>query len=152
MLYFTHHRQDHGPVCWVVPSACISEKDVMPQKILLVEDERINREVAEVILRDQGFEVIVAQDGQEGIERARTEQPDLIVMDLLMPVLDGLSASRELKADPATAHIPILVVTAKASTADRHAAEAAGCDGFLSKPYQNRALVETVRAHLSSSA
>jgi Response regulators consisting of a CheY-like receiver domain and a winged-helix DNA-binding domain len=124
----------------------------MAQKILVVEDEMTNREVAEVILRNQGFDVIVANNGQEGIERARAEMPDLIVMDILMPVLDGLSASRELKADPKTCHIPILVVTAKASNSDRNAAEAAGCDGFLSKPYRNKVLVETVRAFLPAPA
>lgn len=129
-----------------------SRKNPMPPKILLVEDELTNREVAEVILRNQGYEVIVANDGQEGIDRARAELPDLIVMDLLMPILDGLSASRELKADPRTAHIPILVVTAKVSTSDRHAAQAAGCDGFLSKPYRNKRLLETVKQYLPAAA
>lgn len=124
----------------------------MAQKILVVEDEMTNREVAEVILRSQGYEVIVASNGLEGIERARLHRPHLIVMDILMPVLDGLSASRELKADPETAHIPILVVTAKASNSDRDAAEAAGCDGFLSKPYRNSVLVETVKAFLPTPA
>ncbi|MDF2689903.1 MAG: response regulator [Microvirga sp.] len=127
-------------------------RDAMAQKILVVEDEMTNREVAEVILRSQGYDVIVAGNGQEGIESARAELPDLIVMDILMPVLDGLSASRELKSDPLTAHIPILVVTAKASNSDRNAAEAAGCDGFLSKPYRNKVLLETVRAYLPAPA
>lgn len=124
----------------------------MPAKILVVEDELTNREVAEVILKNQGYDVLVAINGQEAIERAHADMPDLIVMDILMPILDGLSATREIKADPATAHIPILAVTAKASNSDRDAAEAAGCDGFLAKPYRNKALVETVRLFLPASA
>lgn len=124
----------------------------MPAKILVVEDELTNREVAEVILKNQGYDVLVAINGQEAIERAHADMPDLIVMDILMPILDGLSATREIKADPATAHIPILAVTAKASNSDRDAAEAAGCDGFLAKPYRNKALVETVRQFLPASA
>lgn len=117
----------------------------MSQKILVVEDELTNREVAEVILESQGYDVLVASNGQEAIEMAHRTMPDLIVMDILMPILDGLSATRELKTDPATARIPILVVTAKASNSDRDAAEAAGCDGFLAKPYRNKALLEAVR-------
>lgn len=124
----------------------------MGQKILVVEDEVTNREVAEVILKNQGFEVLVANNGQEAIEMTHRTRPDLIVMDILMPILDGLSATRELKHDPATAHIPILVVTAKASNSDRDAAEAAGCDGFLAKPYRNKSLVETVRQFLPMPA
>lgn len=120
----------------------------MAQKILVVEDELTNREVAEVILKNQGYEVLVAGNGQEAIDLAVRETPDLIVMDILMPILDGLSATRELKANPKTAQIPIVVVTAKASNSDRDAAEAAGCDGFLSKPYRNKSLVEVVRAYL----
>lgn len=117
----------------------------MAEKILVVEDEPTNQEVAEVILASEGFEVLLAGNGQEGIDMARRAKPDLIVMDILMPVLDGLSATRELKSDPETAHIPILVVTAKASHSDRGAAEAAGCDAFLAKPYRNSVLVEAIR-------
>jgi two-component system cell cycle response regulator DivK len=125
---------------------------MMPFKILVVEDEVTNREVAEVILKNQGYEVLLAANGQEAIALTRAEHPDLIVMDILMPVLDGLSATRELKADPATREIPILVVTAKASNSDRTAAEQAGCDGFLAKPYRNKALVETVRQYLPEAS
>lgn len=120
----------------------------MSYKILVVEDELTNREVAAVILKSQGYDVLLASNGQEAIEQARSQRPDLILMDILMPVLDGLSATRELKADPAMARIPILVVTAKASHSDRTAAEEAGCDGFLAKPYRNKALVEAVRRYL----
>lgn len=120
----------------------------MPQTILVVEDEQTNREVAEVILRNQGFAILTAANGQEAIAIAREALPDLIIMDILMPILDGLSATRELKADATTAHIPVLVVTAKASNSDRDAAEAAGSNGFLTKPYRNKTLVEAVRQFL----
>lgn len=120
----------------------------MPQKILVVEDELTNQEVAEVILRNQGYQVLLAANGQEAIEKAVAEQPDLIIMDILMPVLDGLTATRQIKTNPRTASIPVVAVTAKASNSDRDAAEAAGCDGFLAKPYRNKTLVEIVKLHL----
>lgn len=118
------------------------------KKILVVEDEVTNQEVAEVILKNQGFKTYVAANGKEGIEKAISEQPDLILMDILMPVLDGLSATEILKKDDRTRHIPIVAVTAKASNTDRREAEAAGCDGFLTKPFRNRTLVETVKQFL----
>jgi two-component system cell cycle response regulator DivK len=118
------------------------------KKILVVEDEVTNQEVAEVILKNQGFQTILASNGKEGIEKAVGEQPDLILMDILMPVLDGLSATEILKKDERTRHIPIVAVTAKASNTDRREAETAGCDGFLTKPFRNRTLVEVVRQFL----
>jgi CheY-like chemotaxis protein len=121
------------------------------KKILVVEDEVTNQEVAEVILKNQGFKTYVAANGKEGIEKAISEQPDLILMDILMPVLDGLSATEILKKDDRTRHIPIVAVTAKASNTDRREAEAAGCDGFLTKPFRNRTLVETVKQFLPDS-
>lgn len=120
----------------------------MSPTILLVEDEHTNQEVALLILRHQGWDTAVAQDGAEAVQLAATLQPKLILMDLLMPVMDGLQATRQLKGDPRTAHIPVVAVTAKASEADRQEAEAAGCSGFLTKPYRNRTLVEVVRQHL----
>jgi CheY-like chemotaxis protein len=117
------------------------------KKILVVEDEVTNQEVAEVILKNQGFQTLVASNGKEGIEKALTEKPDLILMDILMPVLDGLSATEILKKDDRTKNIPIVAVTAKASNTDRREAEAAG-DGFLTKPFRNRTLVEMVRQFL----
>ena len=118
------------------------------KKILVVEDEVTNQEVAEVILKNQGFQTLVASNGKEGIEKALTEKPDLILMDILMPVLDGLSATEILKKDERTKNIPIVAVTAKASNTDRREAEAAGCDCFLTKPFRNRNLVELVRQFL----
>lgn len=118
------------------------------KKILVVEDEVTNQEVAEIILKNQGYDVIIANNGQEGIEKAVEEHPDLIIMDILMPVLDGLTATRQLKADPRTKDIPIITVTAKASSSDKSAAQAAGSEGFLAKPYRNRALAEIVRSFI----
>lgn len=123
----------------------------MGSTILLVEDEATNQEVALLILRHQGWESLVATNGEEALRMAQEAQPQLILMDLLMPVMDGLEATRRLKANPSTAHIPVVAVTAKASQNDRQQAEAAGCAGFLTKPYRNRALVEVVRQHLGEA-
>lgn len=124
----------------------------MAATILLVEDEATNQEVALLILRHQGWNTVVAMNGEEALSLAHTLQPQLILMDLLMPVMDGLEATRRLKADEATRHIPVVAVTAKASQNDRQEAEAAGCAGFLTKPYRNKALVEVVRHHLGEPA
>ena len=121
-------------------------------KILIAEDEETNREVAEVILRNQGFEVLVATNGEEAVELARTHRPTLTVMDILMPLCDGLAATRKLKAHELTRDIPVLAVTARSSNSDRRAAMDAGCDGFLAKPYRNRALIEAVRQFLPTAA
>lgn len=120
----------------------------MSKKILVVEDEVTNQEVAEIILKNQGYQVFIANNGQEGIDMALAEKPDLIIMDILMPVMDGLSATRWLKAEARTKDIPIIMVTAKASSSDRNAAQAAGGDDFLAKPYRNKTLVELVNKFL----
>ncbi|HBN07078.1 MAG TPA: hypothetical protein DD435_00015 [Cyanobacteria bacterium UBA8530] len=118
------------------------------KKILVVEDEVTNQEVAEIILKNQGYDVVIANNGQEGIDMALSHHPDLIIMDILMPVLDGLTATRRLKADPRTKDIPIITVTAKASSSDKSAAQAAGSEGFLAKPYRNRTLSDIVKSFL----
>ncbi|HEY9766450.1 MAG TPA: response regulator, partial [Chroococcales cyanobacterium] len=105
-------------------------------------------EVAEIILKNQGYDVVIANNGQEGIDMALSQHPDLIIMDILMPVLDGLTATRRLKADPRTKDIPIITVTAKASSSDKSAAQAAGSEGFLAKPYRNRTLSDIVKSFL----
>ena len=102
--------------------------------ILLVEDNADNQEIYRIILAHHGHSVIQAWDGEAGVRMAREHHPDLILMDLTMPVIDGLEATRMLKADPATAAIPIIALTAHAMEEDLAAAEAAGCVAFLSKP------------------
>jgi CheY-like chemotaxis protein len=102
--------------------------------ILLVEDNPDNQEIYRIILAHHGHTVLQAWDGEAGVRMAREHHPDLILMDLTMPVIDGLEATRMLKADPATAVIPIIALTAHAMQEDQAAATAAGCIAFLAKP------------------
>ncbi|HEV3049814.1 MAG TPA: response regulator [Longimicrobium sp.] len=114
--------------------------------ILLVEDNADNQEIYRIILAHHGFSVLQAWDGEGGVRMARDHGPDLILMDLTMPVLDGLQATQILKADPETAAIPIIALTAHAEHADRAAAAAAGCAAFLSKPVEpQRVAMEVLR-------
>ncbi|PYS36467.1 MAG: two-component system response regulator [Acidobacteria bacterium] len=105
-------------------------------KILLVEDNEMNRDMLSRRLERRGFEVVLACDGREGILAARSEIPDLILMDLSLPEIDGWEATRLLKSTPDTAEIPILVLTAHAMMSDRERALHAGCDGFAAKPVE----------------
>lgn len=108
--------------------------DQMGTTVLLVEDDADNQEIYRLILTHSGYAVLQARDGETGVRMARHHAPDLILMDLTMPVIDGLEATRMLKADPATAAIPIIALTAHAEAEDREAAVAAGCASFLAKP------------------
>ena len=119
-------------------------------KILLVEDNEDNRLVYRTILDHFGFEVLEAADGEEGIRRARADDPDLILMDVSIPKIDGWEATRQLKADPQTASIPIIALTAHALASDREKAREAGCDGYLAKPVEPRRVVEEVKKHLGA--
>ena len=92
-----------------------------------------------------GYRVLQAVNGAEGVERARAERPDLVLMDVELPVLDGWTATRQLKADPATRHIPVIALTAHAMAPDRQKAVEAGCDGYLSKPIAPQAVADEVR-------
>ncbi|HVG44291.1 MAG TPA: response regulator [Longimicrobium sp.] len=112
--------------------------------ILLVEDNADNQEIYRIILAHHGHAVMQAWDGEAGVRMAREHQPDLILMDLTMPVVDGLEATRRLKADPTTAEIPIIALTAHAMEEDKEAAEAAGCVAFLRKPAAPRVVAEEV--------
>ena len=114
--------------------------------VLLVEDNEDNRTIYSTALSHAGFRVIEAATGQEGLDRARNEAPDLILMDMAMPVLDGWAATRILKGEEATRHIPVVALTAHAMSTDRQIALDAGCDGYLSKPVPPRSvLAEVVR-------
>jgi len=104
------------------------------KKILLVEDNEMNREMLARRLQKRGFEMLLAEDGLIGVDHAQKQKPDLILMDMSLPNLDGWEASRQLKADPATAGIPIIALTAHAMAEDREKALAAGCDEFETKP------------------
>ncbi len=105
-------------------------------KRLLVEDNEMNRDLLERRLLRKGFQVILAANGEEGISRAAEDSPDLILMDLSLPGIDGWEATRQIKADDETAVIPIIALTAHAMTGDREKALAAGCDDYDSKPVE----------------
>jgi CheY-like chemotaxis protein len=118
--------------------------------VLLVEDFEDAREMYRDYLVFSGFDVVTADDGREGIEKARSLVPDLILMDLSLPVLDGWEATRRLKADPRTAHIKVIALSAHAMAAEARRAMAAGCDGFISKPCLPQELADEVARLLSS--
>lgn len=120
--------------------------------ILLVEDHEDNRNIYRTILEHFGFAVLVAGDGEEGIRLAEEGRPDLILLDIDIPVLDGLQVARQLKASPTTARIPVVALTAYSQPEDRERAAEAGFDGYLAKPVSPRRVVEEVRRFLAMSA
>ncbi|CAH1215682.1 Polar-differentiation response regulator DivK [Paenibacillus allorhizoplanae] len=117
-------------------------------KILLVEDNEMNRDMLSRRLIRKGYEVIMATDGQQGVEAARTEAPALILMDMSLPVMDGWQATRLLKASPETQGIPIIALTAHAMASDREMAFEAGCDDFDTKPVDWNRLLEKIQTFL----
>ena len=118
--------------------------------VLLAEDFEDARDLYKDYLEFSGFTVETAANGREAIERATSLQPDLILMDASMPVLDGWQATRELKANPATSHIPVLALTAHAFDDARQEARSSGCDGFVTKPCLPDDLVAQIRATLET--
>ena len=126
--------------------------ECMGNTILLVEDNADNQEIYRIILAHHGYEVLQAFDGGHGVEMARAHGPDLILMDLTMPVVDGIEATRMLKADPATAAIPIVALTACTQPSDVMAAEEAGCAAFLTKPVEPQRVAAEVRRILAGGA
>jgi two-component system cell cycle response regulator DivK len=121
----------------------------MSRRILVVEDTDDNRRIMHDLLTHAGYEVIEALDGQAGVDAGHRERPDLILMDIQLPVLDGYEATRRLKADPATRDIPIIAVTSYALSGDEAKARAAGCDGYVAKPFSPRELLAKVRELLT---
>jgi len=117
-------------------------------KILYVEDNEDNTYVVKSRLTRAGFIILVATDGEQGVSMAATEQPDLILMDLSLPVLDGWEATRRIKAARETKHIPVVALTAHAMAGDREKALAAGCNDFDTKPIELPRLLEKIRALL----
>jgi CheY-like chemotaxis protein len=117
-------------------------------RILLVEDNEMNRDMLSRRLVRSGYEVVIAVQGEEGVELTRTASPDLVLMDMSLPVLDGWEATRRLKGDPATREIPIIALTAHAMSGDREKARAAGCDDFDTKPVEFARLVSKIEGLL----
>jgi len=121
------------------------------QKILVVEDNRDNRELVVKVLKINGYHVIEAVDGQEAIEKTKAENPDLILMDLFIPKIDGYEVTRRLKRDKDLKSIPIIALTAHAMKGDMEVALAAGCDGYIPKPIDVRELPKQIEHFLKGN-
>ena len=119
-------------------------------KILIVEDNEMNRDMLSRRLERRGYAIAIAVDGGAGVEKARTEAPDLILMDVSLPVMDGWEASRRIKGDPATAAIPIIALTAHAMTSDRDKSLKAGCNDYDTKPVELPRLLGKIEALLKN--
>jgi CheY-like chemotaxis protein len=117
-------------------------------KILLVEDNEMNRDMLSRRLVRSGYEVVMAVQGEEGVSLARSSAPDVVLMDMSLPVLDGWEATRRLKSDPSTRDIPIIALTAHAMTGDREKAREAGCDDFDTKPVEYTRLLSKIEGLL----
>jgi CheY-like chemotaxis protein len=120
--------------------------------ILIVEDNEMNRDMLSRRLQRKGYEILIAIDGEKGIEVARASTPDLILMDMSLPVMDGWEATRRLKADQALRHIPIIALTAHAMANDREKALEAGCDDYDTKPIELPRLLAKMEALLPAIA
>ena len=122
------------------------------QKILLVEDNEMNRDMLSRRLVRNGYEVFIAVDGQQGADMALSERPDLILMDMSLPVIDGWEATRQVRANDATRKIPVIALTAHAMAGDREKAMEAGCDDYDTKPVEITRLLGKMTALLGSAA
>jgi two-component system, cell cycle response regulator DivK len=120
----------------------------MTKRILVVEDQEDNRRILRDLLTTVGYEIMEAEDGARGVTAAEAERPDLILMDIQLPIMDGYEATRRIKANPDLKAIPIIVVTSYALSGDEDKARAAGCDDYITKPYSPRALLAKIREHL----
>jgi len=118
------------------------------KKILIVEDNAVNCALLQAVLEPEGYDLLVADNGQTGVELAIREHPDLILMDVILPVINGYEATRQIKSHPGTRHIPIIATTANAVPTERDRALDAGCDGYIPKPIDTRALPNQVRLFL----
>ena len=116
-----------------------------PARVLVVEDTEDNRQILRDLLGMAGYDMIEAHDGAEGVSQATQHKPDLILMDIQMPVMDGYEATRRIKADPGLKSIPIMAVTSYALSGDDDKARAAGCDHYIAKPYSPRQMLAKVR-------
>jgi len=120
----------------------------MSNRILAVEDQEDNMQILRDLLVNAGYEMIEAENGEEALAAVATQRPDLILMDIQIPIIDGYEVTRRIKADPALRSIPIIAVTSHAIGGGEEKARAAGCDDFVAKPYSPRQLLVKVRQHL----
>ena len=120
----------------------------MSKRILVVEDQEDNRQILRDLLASADYEMVEAENGQEALTAVVEHMPDLILMDIQLPIMDGYEATRRIKADPATKSIPIIVVTSYALSGDEGKAREAGCDAYVTKPYSPRQLLAKIREYL----
>jgi two-component system cell cycle response regulator DivK len=120
----------------------------MTKRVLLVEDTEDNRQLIRDLMASVGHELLEAEDGESGVAMAARHRPDLILMDIQLPILDGYEAARRIKADPALRHIPIIAVTSYALSGDEAKAREAGCDGYVAKPFSPRQLLSKIAEFL----
>ena len=120
----------------------------MSKRILVVEDHEDNRQILRDLMASADLKMIEAWDGEAALTVAAAERPDLILMDIQLPGIDGYEVTRRLKADPMLRHIPIIAVTSYALSGDEEKARAAGCDGYVAKPFSPRKLLEKIREYL----
>ncbi len=120
----------------------------MSKMILVVEDQEDNRQILRDLLGNAGYAMQEAENGEEALSAVAKQRPDLILMDIQLPILDGYEATRRLKADPGTRGIPIIVVTSYALSGDETKARESGCDAYVTKPYSPRALLAKIREFL----
>jgi len=120
----------------------------MSKRILVVEDQEDNRRIMRDLLSASGYQLVEANDGEQGLTLAASEVPDLILMDIQLPGLDGYEVTRRIKANAALSHIPIIAVTSYALSGDDQKAFAAGCDGYVTKPFSPRQLLAKIREFL----
>ena len=120
----------------------------MSKRILVIEDQEDNRKIVRDLVTASGYELVEATTGEEGLDRAESERPDLILMDIQLPGIDGYEVTRRIKANPGLRHIPIIAVTSYALSGDDKKAFAAGCDGYVTKPFSPRLLLAKIREYL----
>ena len=120
----------------------------MTKRILIVEDTEDNRQILRDLLAAAGYELLEAVDGEAGVAMAARYKPDLVLMDIQLPLMDGYEATRRIKADPALAHIPVIAVTSYALSGDEAKTKAAGCNAYVAKPFSPRQLLAKVREFL----
>ena len=123
----------------------------MGKTILIVEDEPKNMTLTKDILKISGYETIEAVDGRQGIDKAKSAKPNLILMDIMMPKMDGYAACREIKADPATKNIPVIMLTAVGYDLNKKLAKQMGADGYVTKPFSRQQLVDAISLLLGTS-
>jgi CheY-like chemotaxis protein len=123
----------------------------MGKTILIVEDEPKNMTLTRDILKISGYETIEAVDGRQGVEKAKSARPNLILMDIMMPKMDGYAACREIKADPATKNIPVIMLTAVGYDLNKKLAKQMGADGYVTKPFSRQQLVDAISVLLGTS-